>query len=539
MKRVAICIALALVVASASGAAAASTYWATGVKVVLPANAATGTDQVVSLSSVSCASAGNCSAVGSYRNKAGRPEGLLVTEKGGRWAPGIEAVLPANGVTQQDVYLNSVSCASAGNCTAVGSYYDTRGSEGLLLTETAGTWAPGVEAALPATATATDQYASLASVSCASAGNCSAVGGYHDSSGAGALLLTESAGTWQTGVEATLPANASTTAPSAGLTSVSCSSAGNCTAVGSYLDSSGNGPGLLLTETSGTWGTGVEATLPANAAATQQFVGLSSVSCSSAGNCGAVGSYNTSVSNDAVLLRETGGSWSAGVKATLPANGAPQDQIDLNAISCPSATSCTAVGDYVDRGGNIRGLMLSRSAGGWSKAVEAALPADADTTSPNQLGGLKSVSCASAGNCSAVGTYRDKKHTPQDLVLTETAGSWAAGVEATVGQKASYGAGLTSVSCPTAQRCGAVGGFEQGRGDLFNSSATRPCLVPKLRGKTLPAAKRSIKTAGCSVGTIQHAGSSKIERGRVISQTPKPGTRLKHGAKVDLVVSRG
>ena len=62
-----------------------------------------------------------------------------------------------------------------------------------------------------------------------------------------------------------------------------CASAGNCTAVGSYIDSLENGQGLLLTETSGTWGTGVEAPLPAGAARDRASGG--SLSCPAAGDC--------------------------------------------------------------------------------------------------------------------------------------------------------------------------------------------------------------------------------------------------------------
>ena len=58
-----------------------------------------------------------------------------------------------------------------------------------------------------------------------------------------------------TGFEATLPANADSTTQ-ADLGSVSCASAGNCTAVGGYEDSSGNRQGLLLSETAGAWAQG-------------------------------------------------------------------------------------------------------------------------------------------------------------------------------------------------------------------------------------------------------------------------------------------
>ena len=397
----------------------------------------------------------------------------------------------------------------------------------------------GVEAVLPATAAVKDEHAGLSSVSCTSDGNCSAVGGYAYGSGARPLVLTESAGTWETGIEPALPANASTTEPDASLLSVSCASAGNCSAIGSYTDTSGNGPGLLLTETAGRWGTGVEAALPANAAVTEQFVAMYSVSCASAGYCTAVGNYNTDVSDDAVLLTEKAGVWAPGVKAVLPENASIPDQVNVYALSCPSERNCVAVGDYVDRGGNIRGILLSRTAGRWASGVEAALPANALKSSPNQLGGLNAVSCASAGNCTAVGSYRARGDRPIALFVTETAGRWGTGVQAVAGPTVSYDPSLTTVSCSSAQRCSAAGGYESDQGVLFNSSATPSCLVPGLKGKTLAAAKRSIKAGHCAVGRIKRVASRKIESGRVISQNPKPGLSLKHGAKVDLVVSTG
>jgi alpha-tubulin suppressor-like RCC1 family protein len=67
----------------------------------------------------------------------------------------------------------------------------------------------------------------------------------------------------------------------------------------------------------------------------------------------------------------------------------------------------------------------------------------------------------------------------------------------------------------------------------------KACVVPKIKGKSLSAAKRTIKTHNCSVGKIKHSFSSKVKRGRVISQKPNPGRRLRHGAKVNLVVSKG
>src|SRR5437763_6033230 len=127
------------------------------------------------------------------------------------WAPGLEAGLPANAALTPIAYLTSVSCASAGNCSAVGYYYDGSVSQqGLLLTETAGTWATGVEASPPANA-GSNPAVHANSVSRGAAGHCSAGGHYTDNALHGqGLLLTETAGTWATGVEACLPANAGT-----------------------------------------------------------------------------------------------------------------------------------------------------------------------------------------------------------------------------------------------------------------------------------------------------------------------------------------
>src|SRR5439155_26084071 len=124
--------------------------WATGAEAILPANA--GSDPHVFPYSLSCPSAGNCSAVGTYDDSSGHTQGLLLTETAGTWAAGEEAILPANAGSNPEVG-RSVACSSAGNCSAVGRYDDSSGhTQGLLLTETAGTWAAGVDAVLPATA---------------------------------------------------------------------------------------------------------------------------------------------------------------------------------------------------------------------------------------------------------------------------------------------------------------------------------------------------------------------------------------------------
>jgi PASTA domain-containing protein len=79
------------------------------------------------------------------------------------------------------------------------------------------------------------------------------------------------------------------------------------------------------------------------------------------------------------------------------------------------------------------------------------------------------------------------------------------------------------------------------RGTLVVSTSAPPvpkCKVPRLIGKTLARARRMIRVAHCSVGSIRRARSRRA-RGRVVSQRPRAGRVLAATAKVNLVVSRG
>ncbi len=438
-------------VAAVPGAAAAVTTL-TAAEAVLPADAAANPDP--SLPSVSCASAGNCTAVGTYQDSSGDTQGLLLTQTSGTWAAGEKAPLPAGTAASQFVSLSSVSCASAGYCTAVGIYQDSSGNyPALVVTETSGTWA-AADASLPAGAAA-NPVADLVSVSCASAGNCTAVGYYQDSSGNyQGLLLTETSGTWAA-AQAPLPAGVAAS-PSIYLSAVSCASAGNCTAAAEYQTSSGPYQIFQLTETSGTW---AAAEAPPLALPYGQ---LSSVSCASAGNCAAVGSYSAPDSyTQGLVLTQTSGTWAA-AWAPLPAGAAAvTENVYVNSVSCVPAGDCAAVG-YYEPSGKPEGLLLTETSGTWAAAT-APVPANA-AASPNAS--LWSVSCVSAGNCTATGQYVDNSVGQyHEMVLTETSGTWAA-AEAPLpaNAAASPNAGLNSLSCAPAGSCAAVGTYQDSSG---------------------------------------------------------------------------
>ena len=68
---------------------------------------------------------------------------------------------------------------------------------------------------------------------------------------------------------------------------------------------------------------------------------------------------------------------------------------------------------------------------------------------------------------------------------------------------------------------------------------THRCLVPRVVGKTLAAAKKAILAAVCSVGTITTKTSGLVARGYVMSQSPTAGKKLPDGTPVNLVISGG
>lgn len=65
------------------------------------------------------------------------------------------------------------------------------------------------------------------------------------------------------------------------------------------------------------------------------------------------------------------------------------------------------------------------------------------------------------------------------------------------------------------------------------------CVVPRLRGKTVRAARNLLRRAHCSVGTIRRVRNRRIARGRIVRSSPPAGARRPNGTLVALFVSRG
>jgi hypothetical protein len=150
---------------------------------------------------------------------------------------------------------------------------------------------------------------------------------------------------------------------------ISCPSAGNCTVGGdlgpSFSDYGGTNGAFVLSEHNGRWGTADDLGGPSG----QGSVG--SLSCPSAGNCGAGGSgvngnsdYDGNTVNYAFVVGERDGRWTGAVTppgltalnvggdASTPPGSSPGAAV--SSVSCPSAGSCAAGGYYTDAAGNTQ-----------------------------------------------------------------------------------------------------------------------------------------------------------------------------------------
>ena len=224
-----------------------------------------------------------------------------------------------------DGYLSSISCVSITSCVAVGTYV-LGGNNHVLVDTLSGTKWTASQAALPGGAT----DAAAGGIQCSSATSCLAVGVSTASGTTSSLLETLSGTTW----------TASTFHAGDALTSLSCPSAGSCTAVGNV----GAGQAVAEVLASGTW---TRTAIPIPAGTTS--IRLTGVSCTTdgSGQCLAVGGYLGTApdnkSDHALVEFGSGGTWQAttGLDPTNPAG-----HVLLNGVSCPiDISSCTGAGD--------------------------------------------------------------------------------------------------------------------------------------------------------------------------------------------------
>jgi hypothetical protein len=301
-------------------------------------------------------------------------------------------------------------------------------------------------------------------ISCPTTTWCTAVGPNLDAdNGSGAIAATVdwSSGIWGAASPVALPANVEAGNDfSPGLFSVSCWSQGNCAAVGQYGTTSGSAvepAPMVVMDTSGTWGTAQQIALPATTDIST--ANASSVSCDASGDCTLVISQVLiNIDPFAFTLQwytstETAGSgtWSAVVLGPALTDATPRS------ISCVDATNCTVVLVASD-GASLASYSVTEAAGVWGSPVKLAPPAGKKWL-------VQSVSCASVGNCLAVGDDApsildiESAINPLATFDFEKDGTWqAAGqLPPPLLSPRTVGGGLVGVHCPSTTLCVAVG----------------------------------------------------------------------------------
>jgi hypothetical protein len=161
-----------------------------------------------------------------------------------------------------------------------------------------------------------------------------------------------------------------------------------------------------------------------------------SVSCPSTTSCTAVGVTGSGVP---IVVTEASGAWGAPQTIALPVGGGGGSL----GVSCPSVGDCLAAGGYTTSAGATSPLLVAESSGTWGAATTATPPADALTGAAEDAT-FATPWCASAGNCEAVGAYRVTATTARLMTAVETAGTWGT-VAAVPGGTQTYGNFLPSV----------------------------------------------------------------------------------------------
>jgi hypothetical protein len=406
-----------------------------------------------SLNGVSCTSATACTAVGAVNNA------TLVE----RWDGTSWSVQHSPGGK-----LFGVSCTSASACTAVGSEEPAGRTVTMVLRWDGTSWS----------VQATSAGDSLNGVSCTSVSACTAVGAVNN-----ATLAERWDGTRWSAQTTPSPNGA---LPSR-LGAVSCASTNACTAVGfsdgadwpGYLNQ--DNPAPVVESWNGTsWSVQSTPTPTPPGSLNIYRWSLDAVSCPSANACVAVGSvfYGTQL----VTLAEhwDGTQWS--IQTTPNPNSRPwtgQGYKTLDAVSCSSATACTAVGEFPNSSGTEVALVERWNGTSWSIQTPPS-PTGA------QSWGFGGVSCTSETVCTAVGSLRNSAGTYKTLAERWNGSTWS--IQTTPSPTAARAAGLYAPSCTSATACTALGQFTNSAGNYvtfaerWNGTSWSIQSIPSLTG---------------------------------------------------------
>jgi mannosyltransferase OCH1-like enzyme len=172
------------------------------------------------------------------------------------------------------------------------------------------------------------------------------------------------------------------------------------------------------------------------------------VSCSSPTACTAVGHFVTAGPAASKTLAER---WN-GTKWTIQPTPSPGTSPELDAVSCPSLTACTAVGSYVAKSGAEKTLAERWNGTTWT-IQSSPNPAVISAT-------LLGVSCPSRTDCTAVGRSDTNPEGTAAKTLAERWNGTTWTIQATANPAGSVSSLLDADSCSSPAACTAVGYYQ-------------------------------------------------------------------------------
>ena len=147
---------------------------------------------------------------------------------------------------------------------------------------------------------------------------------------------------------------------------------------------------------------------------------LQALSCTSPGSCTAVGTYEAQSGAESFVMNESGGSWTTTADVPFPPDAAGSSGQTIAGIACPEAGNCTAATTAAFPNSQYRvSVLLVEQSGAWH-AIDAPLPAGALVGASTTVG----VSCPSATACVVVGTY-DTTSGNGGYIDTGSGSSWS------------------------------------------------------------------------------------------------------------------
>jgi hypothetical protein len=173
---------------------------------------------------------------------------------------------------------------------------------------------------------------------------------------------------------------------------------------------------------------------------------LNSVACVTATDCVAVGTSNFVRPDYSAYSRSLVERWDGHAWVIQPSPSPDSDYDNLASVACSTHAACMAVGD---QGEGFQSLAESWNGHAWSTQSMVNRPGPHD----NQP---LSVACTSAANCIAVGVTSNQFGEGVTLVERWNGHAWS--IQPSPNKPGAASSGIGAISCATAGDCWAVGG---------------------------------------------------------------------------------